>query len=134
MHACRGWLLGSAAILMPLVAGCQPISVNESGSAVGSSSYVFGYQSQVHAGDYEQVWSATLKGLQQLQINVGSALMGPRQGQIEASLPDGTAVSITVEPTRPDATTVKIRVGLVGSQFESQGIQVRISSILQTGQ
>jgi Protein of unknown function (DUF3568) len=69
-----------------------------------------------------------------ISCDVGSTLRDARQGQIEASLPDGTAVRITVELTRPDATTVKTRVGMVGSQFESQGMQARISSILQAGQ
>ena len=65
---------------------------------------------------------------------VGSTLRDAREWQIEASLPDGTAVRITIVPTRPDATRVKIRVGMVGSQVESQGIQARISRILQAGQ
>jgi hypothetical protein len=116
-----------------MLGSCQPITYSDGGGGVGASSYVFGTQSQVQSGSFERVWAATLTALQQYQATVDSAQQDGASGQIEGRLADSTTVQITVEANTPDATTVKIRLGLLGSQSESMGIQQRISGILQAG-
>jgi hypothetical protein len=122
-----------ALLLLLLLGSCQPITYSDGGGGVGPSSYAFGTQSQVQAGSFERVWAATLTALQQYQATVNSARRDGASGQIEGRLPDSSTVQITVEENTPDATTVKIRLGLFGSQSESVGIQQRISGILQAG-
>jgi len=131
MRMWQRWALGMAVPGMPLLASCQPIVIHEGGSSVGASSYVFGTSSQVHAGNFERVLAATLTALKQLQITVESSVGQAATGQIEARLPNKGTVKITVERTREDATTVKIRVEPFGDQAESEGIQARISAVLQ---
>ena len=120
-------------VLLLLLGSCQPITYSDGGGGVGPSSYAFGTQSQVQAGSFERVWAATLAALQQYQATVDSAQRDVASGQIEGRLADSTTVQITVEANTPDATTVKIRLGLLGNQSESMGIQQRISGILQAG-
>ena len=133
MRVLRKWPYGVTALAILLLGSCQPITYSDGGGGVGPSSYVFGTQSQVQAGSFERVWSATLTALQQYQATVDSAKRDTAYGQIEGLLPDTTTVRITVEANTPDATTVKIRLGVFGSQSESVGIQERIASILQSG-
>jgi hypothetical protein len=125
------WVLGGALVGLPLLTGCQPIIINESGSSVGSSSYVFGTSSQVHAGNFQRVWGAALTALQQLQITVESSFWDGNTGKIVGRLPDSGAVNITLEQIREDATKVTLRVEPFGDQMRSQGIQARIAGVIQ---
>jgi Protein of unknown function (DUF3568) len=127
------WVLGGALLTMPLLAACQPIIVNESGSSVGSSSYVFGDSTQVHAGNFHRVWGATLTALQQLQITVESSFWDGATGKIVGRLPDTGTVHITVTQLREDATKVSLRIEPFGDQMRSEGIQARIAGVLQAG-
>lgn len=133
MRMWQRWALGMAMLVMPLLASCQAGYIHEGGSSAGASSYVFGTSSQVHAGNFDRVLAATKTALKQLQITVESSVGQVETGQIEARLPSKGKVKITVERTREDATTVKIRVEPFGDQAESEGIQARIAAVLQAG-
>jgi len=133
MRRLRRWVLGGALLVMPLLPGCQPIIINESGSSIGSSSYVFGNSSQVQAGNFQRVWGATLTALQQLQITVETSFYDGVTGKIMGRLPDSGTVNITVTHLREDATKVSLRIEPFGDQMRSQGIQARIAGVLQEG-
>ncbi len=133
MRMGQRWALGMAMLMIPLLASCQPIYVHESGSSVGASSYAFGTSSRVHAGTFDRVLAATKTALHQLNITVESSVGQVETGQFEARLPNKGTVKITVERTREDATTVKIRVEPFGDEAESEGIQARIAAVLQGG-
>jgi hypothetical protein len=127
------WILGGALLAVPLLASCQPIIINESGSSVGSASYVFGTSSQVQAGDFQRVWGATLTALQQLQITVEGSFWDGKTGKISGRLPDTGTVNITVTQLREDATKVTLRIEPFGDQMRSEGIQARIADVLRQG-
>jgi Protein of unknown function (DUF3568) len=125
------WVLGAALLMLPLPVGCQPIIINESGSSIGSASYVFGNSSQVQAGNFQRVWGATLTALQQLQITVEGSFWDGKTGKISGRLPDTGTVNITVTQLREDATKITLRIEPFGDQMRSEGIQARIADVLR---
>jgi len=133
----RGWqpcLLGLILVLLPLLAGCPVVLLGAGvGAGAGTVAYIQGEHSQVHAGDYERVWSAAVGALNQMNIKVIKTEKDALSGMISARRADDTSVTVKVEPTGADTTTVKIRVGMFGDRAASESIQARIVTALTGG-
>jgi len=128
---CLGGLI---LLLLPVLGGCALMLVGAgAGAGAGTVAYVQGEHSQVHAGNYERVWSATLAALSQMNIKVIKTEKDALSGTISARRADDTSVTVKVEPTGADTTTVKIRVGMFGDRAASESIQARIVSSLKGG-
>ena len=126
--------LGGLLLLCPLLAGCVAAWVAAgAGAAVGTVAYVQGEHSQVHAGNFERVWSATTTALKQFQIQTDKTTKDGLGGTIEAHRADKTSVTVKVEPSGENAATVRIRIGTFGDKADSEMIQGRISSLLRGG-
>lgn len=126
------WLLGLVLLLMPLLSGCAVFLVGAgAGAGAGTVAYIQGELSQVHAGGYERVWSAALGALNQMNIRVIKTEKDAIGGTITARRADDSSVSVKVEPTGTDTTTVKVRVGMFGDRAASESIQARIVSALR---
>jgi uncharacterized lipoprotein len=123
---------GLILLLLPVLGACALMLVGAgAGAGAGTVAYVQGEHSQVHAGNYERVWSATLAALSQMNIKVIKTEKDALSGTITARRADDTSVTVKVEPTGADTTTVKIRVGMFGDRAASESIQARIVSSLK---
>lgn len=130
-QVCLGGLI---LLLLPVLGGCAVMLVGAgAGAGAGTVAYVQGEHSQVHAGNYERVWSATLAALSQMNIKVIKTEKDALSGTITARRADDTSVTVKVEPTGADTTTVKIRVGMFGDRAASESVQARIVSSLKGG-
>ena len=130
-QVCLGGLI---LLLLPVLGGCAVMLVGAgAGAGAGTVAYVQGEHSQVHAGNYERVWSATLAALSQMNIKVIKTEKDALSGTITARRADDTSVTVKVEPTGADTTTVKVRVGMLGDRAASESIQARIVSSLKGG-
>ena len=130
-QVCLGGLI---LLLLPVLGGCALMLVGAgAGAGAGTVAYVQGEHSQVHAGNYERVWSATLAALSQMNIKVIKTEKDALSGTVSARRADDTSVTVKVEPTGADTTTVKIRVGMFGDRAASESIQARIVSSLKGG-
>lgn len=133
----RGWqpvLLGMILLVLALLWGCALLLVGAgAGAGAGTVAYIQGEHSQVHAGDYERVWSAAVGALNQMNIKVIKTEKDALSGTISARRADDTSVTVKVEPTGADTTTVKIRVGMFGDRAASESIQARIVTALTGG-
>ena len=130
-QVCLGGLI---LLLLPVLGGCAVMLVGAgAGAGAGTVAYVQGEHSQVHAGNYERVWSATLAALNQMNIRVIKTQKDALGGTITARRADDTSVTIKVDPTGTDTATVRIRVGMFGDRAHSEAIQARIVSNLRTG-
>jgi len=130
-QVCLGGLI---LLLLPVLGGCAVMLVGAgAGAGAGTVAYVQGEHSQVHAGNYERVWSATLAALSQMHIKVIKTEKDALSGTITARRADDTSVTVKVEPTGADTTTVKIRIGMFGDRAASESIQARIVSSLKGG-
>ena len=133
----RGWqsvLLWASPLWLPLLGGCALSQAGAGpGGGVGTVAYVLGQHSQIHAGNYERVWSATLAALNQMNIRVIKMEKDALGGTITARRADDTSITIKVDPNSADTATVRIRVGLFGDRAQSEAIQAWIASNLRTG-
>jgi len=128
------WLVGGIILLLPLLAGCPVLLVGAgAGAGAGTVAYIQGEHSQVHAGNYEKVWSAAVNALNEMNIKVIKTEKDALSGTISARRADDTSVTVKVEPTGADTTTVKIRVGMFGDRAASESIQARIVTALGAG-
>jgi hypothetical protein len=128
------WLMGGIILLLPLLAGCPVVLVGAgAGAGAGAVAYIQGEHSQVHAGNYEKVWSAAVNALNQMNIRVIKTEKDSLGGTITARRADDTSVTVKVEPTGTDTATVKIRVGMFGDRAASESIQARIVTALGGG-
>lgn len=120
-----GWqpgLLGVLMLLLPVLDGCT-----------GTAAVLRGEHSQIHAGNYERVWSATLRTLDQMKIQIINTEKDALGGTITARRANDTSVTLTLEPTGVDTTRVRIQIGAFGDRDASEAIQARIVSALRTG-
>ena len=125
---------GAFLLLVPFLGGCWlGLVAVGAGAAVGTVTYVQGEHSQVHAGSFERVWSATTTALRQLQIQIDRTTKDGLGGEIEAHRTDKTVVTVKLEPSGENATIVRIRIGTFGDQADSEMIQGRIAGLLQGG-
>lgn len=131
----QGWqprLLGALLLLTPVLSGCPVLLVGAgAGAGAGTVAYIQGEHSQVHAGGYDRVWSASLSALNQMNIRVIKTEKDALGGTITARRADDTPVAVKVEPTGPDTTTVKVRIGMFGDRAASESIQTRIVGALR---
>ena len=121
----RGWqpgVLGMLVLLLFVLDGCA-----------GTAAYLRGEHSQIHAGNYERVWSATVRTLDQMKIQVINTDKDALSGTITARRANDTSVTLTLEPTGVDTTRVRIQIGMFGDRDASEAIQARIVSVLRTG-
>ncbi len=121
----RGWqpgVLGTLMLLLPVLGGCT-----------GTTAVLRGEHSQIHAGNYERVWSATLRTLSQMKIQVINTEKDALSGTITARRANDTSITLTLEPTGVDTTRVRIQIGAFGDRDASEAIQARIVSTLRAG-
>ncbi len=121
----RGWqpgVLATLVLLLPVLDGCT-----------GTTAVLRGEHSQIHAGNYERVWSATLRTLGQMKIQVINTEKDALSGTIVARRANDTSITLTLEPTGVDTTRVRIQIGAFGDRDASEAIQARIVSTLRAG-
>jgi uncharacterized lipoprotein len=115
-------LLGVLLLLLPILHGCT-----------GTAAVLRGEHSQIHAGNYERVWSATLRTLDQMKIQIVDTEKDALGGTITARRANDTSITLALEPTGVDTTRVRIQIGAFGDRDASEAIQARIVSNLRTG-
>ncbi len=114
-----------------MLQGCLLLAVGAgAGAGVATVSYVKGELRTTYAASLNRTWEATLNALKDLQLNVRSSKKDATEGDIEATKADGTKVKINLEPTGPDTTSVRIRVGMFGDEEASRIIDRQIASRL----
>ncbi len=114
-----------------MLQGCLLLAVGAgAGAGVATVSYVKGELRTTYAASLNRAWEATLSALKDLQLNVRSSKKDATEGDIEATKADGTKVKINLEPTGPDTTSVRIRVGMFGDEEASRIIDRQIASRL----
>jgi hypothetical protein len=119
-------------LLAPLTTGCAAALLG-AGAAAGAGTYAYmqGEASETHPGGFDQVWTASLNAMRDMNFEVVDSTRDSLGGEIKARRPvDNDEVTLKVEPVGSDSTRVKVRVGVMGDEDESKRIQQRISTTL----
>ena len=119
-------------LLMSLfLQGCMLLALGAgAGAGAGTVAYIKGELRTTYASSLDRTWNATLAALRDLDIRVVSNRKDETKGEIEARQSDDTKVKIAMEPSGPNTTLVKIRVGMFGDDAASRAINSKIASRL----
>lgn len=97
----------------------------------GTFSYVSGRLAWIYPTDIPTTWSATLKALEKLDIQVQDKAVDGLGGSIIAQRADQTKVFLTFEPVSQRATRVSIKIGAFGNREQSENIHALIQQELK---
>lgn len=103
------------------VCGCAP-------SIVGTDAGVYstGKLYAVTSHDMTAVYNATLKALEQLEINVTENAKDVFYAKVVAEGADGKRIVVRIKPTEGSGTDLNIKVGAFGDEHRSSIIYERI--------
>jgi len=119
--------------LMLFSAGCAaPIVFFGAGTAAGVAGYKYyrGALSVVYEAPYMETWDATLKAMENMNLQVQEKKHDLTSGKIVAKRVDKKEVHITVKYMSSEETEVDIRVGFFGDQDASMAIKEEIRKVL----
>ena len=116
--------------LLVCVAGCTTVHPREPVGSV-TYSYVSRRLSWTYPGTLVEVWQATLKALQELDLRVQSKSLDGLGGEIEAIRADQTTVAVELRPVSDRTTDVSVRIGTLGDYEQSKTIHEAIRTRLK---
>jgi len=116
--------------LMLAVCGCSRPNLIGTDAAVYSRGKLYAVASQA----LTSVYSATLKALQQLELEVTEQAKDIFIAKIVAKAADGKKITIWIEPGPGDSSELSIKTGrLMGNEERSRVIYEKIQQNLRTG-
>ncbi|MBA7693979.1 hypothetical protein ES703_102579 [subsurface metagenome] len=118
-------LVGTAA----LVGGCVVAAVGV--GAAGTVAYVRGDLQAVESKKLDVVYEATLKAIDELELNVTKKTKDALSAVIVARDAQDKKITIKLSATTEETTKLSIRVGLFGSETKSRLIYQKIHENLQ---
>lgn len=118
--------------LLAFGAGCAPLifAGAGAGAGIGTYAYIKGALEIEYPRDYEEVWNATLRALEERNNTIEGQTKDGVSGTINARRPSGTAVKIKVVNKGTRLTTVNIRIGTFGDQEASMAVKDSIDRYL----
>lgn len=96
--------------------GCLVAAV---GAGAGTVAYLRGDLETVQANDIDEVYAATKKALEQLELNVTSDAKDALSAEIVARDAQNKKITIKLRSTTENTTKISIRVGTFGSEAKS---------------
>lgn len=97
----------------------------------GTFSYVSGRLAWTYPVDIQTAWSATLRALDKLDVQVQDKAVDGLGGSIIAQRADQTKVFVTFEPVSKRATRVNIKIGAFGNREQSENIHSLVQQELK---
>ncbi len=119
--------------LLPVIcflflAGCGALVVFGVGTAAGVAGYKWyeGALTVIYEAPYIKAWDATLKALEDMELQIQSQKHDLTKGTIKAKLDDDRSLSVSLAYKSAQQTEVVIRVGFFGDKDASDVIQENI--------
>jgi hypothetical protein len=118
-------LVSTAALLQ----GCVAAVVGA--GAAGTVAYVRGDLESVEPKNINTVYQATLKAMEQLELNVSNKTKDSLSAEIVARDSQDKKVTVKLGATAEGATKLSIRIGIFGSETKSRLIYEQIKKNLK---
>lgn len=112
-----------------LVGGCMVVAVGA--GAAGTVAYVRGDLEAVESKKLDAVYEATLKAVDELELNVTKETKDALSAVIVTRDAQDKKITIKLSATTDDTTKLSIRVGLFGSETKSRLIYQKIHENLR---
>ncbi len=115
-------------IFFLFLAGCGALVVFGVGTAAGVAGYKWyeGALTVIYEAPYIKAWDATLKALEDMELQIQSQKHDLTKGTIKAELDDDRSLSVSLAYKSAQQTEVVIRVGFFGDKDASDVIQENI--------
>ena len=115
-------------IFFLFLAGCGALVVFGVGTAAGVAGYKWyeGALTVIYEAPYIKAWDATLKALEDMELQIQSQKHDLTKGTIKAKLDDDRSLSVSLGYKSAQQTEVVIRVGFFGDKDASDVIQENI--------
>jgi len=113
------------------IAGCTTVHPDAPRVGTGTYSYAARALSWTYPIPLETAWQATLRAVEELNLRADSKTLDGLGGRITAIRADGTNIHIRLKPETTRTTTISVRVGMFGSQEQSENIHKTIRAKLQ---
>lgn len=124
----RETILTILCLMMTVVLqGCLVAAV---GAGAGTVAYMRGDLEAVEAKDIDEVYAATKKAVEQLDLKVSSDTKDALSAEIVARDAQDKKITIKLKSTTEDTTEISIRVGTFGSETKSRLIHDQIKKNL----
>jgi uncharacterized protein YceK len=117
----RIWVVLVVAELVLVIGGCTP-SIVSSDAGVYSTGRLYAVTSQ----DTTAVYDATLKAMEQLELDVSEAAKDVFYAKVVAKGADGKTITVRIKPKEGGGTDLRIGVGTMGDRNRSTVIYERI--------
>lgn len=119
-------------IFFLFLAGCGALVVFGVGTAAGVAGYKWyeGALTVIYEAPYIKAWDATLKALEDMELQIQSQKHDLTKGTIKAKLDDDRSLSVSLAYKSAQQTEVVIRVGFFGDKDASDVIQENIRKAL----
>jgi hypothetical protein len=123
------WKLSVVAVLMLAVCGCSRPNIIGADAAVYSRGNLYAVSEQ----DLNTVYQATLKAMQQLEVEVTEKSKDVFYAKIVGKVADGKTVTIRMEPgaDNANATDLRIKASTFGNEDRARVIYDRIQQNLK---
>jgi hypothetical protein len=117
------------ACLMLIVCGCSRPNIVGTDAAVYSRGALYA----VSGKDLNSVYAATVKALEQLEIEVVEKEKDVFYAKVVGEIADGMNVVVRLEPGDNNVTELSIKASALGNEDRSRVIYQKIQEILGTG-
>ncbi|MHC4174924.1 MAG: DUF3568 family protein [Planctomycetota bacterium] len=112
-----------------LVEGCVVAAVGA--GAAGTVAYVRGDLEAVESKKLDEVYEATLKAVDELELNVTKKMKDAMSAVIVTRDAQDKKITIKLSATTEETTKLSVRIGLFGSETKSRLIYQKIHENLQ---
>jgi len=125
MGLCAGWII----LCVIGVAGCAMVVAGGAGAG-GTYTYLRGELKRTVKVDYERVWEATNKAVQDMELNVEEIKKDSLSAKFKGYLASGDKFVIQLKSEDPEFVSISIRIGLIGDENKSERILQEIQKNL----
>lgn len=116
-------------LLALLATGCSTVHPRTS-AGTGTYAHVGGVLSWTYPATLDEVWSATLAALTELQIPIRSQMIDGLGGFIEAERGEKVKVRLRLTPQTDITTRLSVRFGTAGNRQESRRVHAAVRNQL----
>lgn len=112
-----------------MVSGCLPLIVGAAAGA-GSVVYISGNLEKNFDAPVKEVHQAVLDAFKELSLIITNADLNRHSARIDAVYIDGKKIRVLIKALTEHASNIKIKVGVVGNETQSQTLLNSIESQL----
>lgn len=122
---CAGWII----LCVIGLAGCAAVAAGGVGAG-GTYAYLRGELKRTVEADYDRVWEATNKAVQDMELYVEEMKKDSLSAKFKGYLASGDQFVIKLKSEDPEFVSIRIRIGHIGDQNKSERIMQEIQNNL----